>query len=83
MAQFLGLVSRTSFLEIWLRPDLFLPLLPSPFLAEFPSGVRRLAKSTYLPQLLSSVRERAQGGALSNIQMGTGWPNADGTNILS
>ena len=27
--------------------------------------------STYLPRLLSSVRERAQGGALSDIQMGT------------
>ena len=78
MDQFLGLVSRTSFLEIWFPPSLslslFLPLLPSPFLAEFPSGARRLAKSTYLPQLLSFMRERAQGGALSNIQMGTGGP---------
>ena len=74
MDQFFGLVSRTSFLEIWLQLDLFLPLLPSPFLAEFPSGARRLAKSTYLPQLLSFMRERAQGGALSNIQMGTGGP---------
>ena len=74
MDQFFGLVSRTSFLEIWLPPCLFLPLPPSPFLAEFPSGMRGLAKSTYLPQLLSFMRERAQGGALSNIQMGTGGP---------
>ena len=27
--------------------------------------------STYLPQLLRSMREGAQGGALSDIQMGT------------
>ena len=44
------------------------------FLDEFPSGARRLAKSTYLPQLLSSLRERAQGGALSNIQTGASGP---------
>ena len=74
MDQFLRLVSRTSFLEIWLPPCLFLPLPPSPFLAEFPSGARRLAKSTYLPWLLSSVRKRAQGEALSDIQTGASGP---------
>ena len=42
------------------------------FLAEFPSGAWRLAMSTYLPWLLSSVKERAQGGALSDIQMDAG-----------
>ena len=73
MDQFLGLVSRTSFLEIWLPAptmslSLFLPLPSSPFQAEFPSGVGRLAMSTYLSRLLRSIRERAQGGALSNIQ---------------
>ena len=41
------------------------------FLAEFPSGAERLATSTYLPWLLSSVREGAQGGAPSTIQVGT------------
>ena len=72
MDQFLGLVSRTSFLEIWFPPSLslslFLPLLPSPFLAEFPSGAARLTTSTNLPQLLSPMREGAQGGAPSTIQ---------------
>ena len=72
MYQFLGLVSRTSFLEIWLQLDLFLPLLPSPFLAEFPSGAGRLTTSTYLPWLLSPVREGAQGGAPSAIQTSAG-----------
>ena len=38
------------------------------FLAEFPSGEWRLSMSTYLPQLLRSMREGAQGGALSTIQ---------------
>ena len=74
MDQFFGLVSRTSFLEIWLQLDLFLPLLPSPFLAEFPSGARRLTTSAYLPWLLSSVRERGQGGAFSDIQTGASGP---------
>ena len=74
MDQFLGLVSQTSFLEIWLPPclSLFLPLPSSPFLAEFPSGVGRLAMSTYLPWLLRPVRDGAQGGALSTIQMDAG-----------
>ena len=40
--------------------------------AEFPSGVGRLAMSTYLPRLLRSTREGAQGGALSAIQMDAG-----------
>ena len=44
----------------------------SPFLAEFLSGARRLAMSTYLPWLLRSMREGAQGGALSTIQMDAG-----------
>ena len=42
------------------------------FLAEFPSGAWRLAMSTYLPWLLRSMREGAQGGALSAIQMNSG-----------
>ena len=41
------------------------------FLAEFPSGAWRLAMYTYLPWLLRSMREGAQGGAPSAIQMGT------------
>ena len=44
------------------------------FQAEFPSGAWKLAISTYLPQLLSSVRERAQGRELSDIQTGTSGP---------
>ena len=75
MDQFLRPASRTGFLEIWLplfqislSLSLFLPLPPSPFLAEFPSGVGRLAMSTNLPQLLSPMREGAQGGAPSTIQ---------------
>ena len=39
------------------------------FLAEFPSGAWVLAMSTYLPWLLSSTREGAQGGAPSDIQV--------------
>ena len=42
------------------------------FLAEFPSEVRRLAMSTYLSWLLRSMREGAQGGALSTIQTDAG-----------
>ena len=42
--------------------------------AEFPSGVGRLAMSSYLPWLLRSVREGAQGGALSDNQMGACGP---------
>ena len=42
------------------------------FLAEFPSRAWRLAMSTYLPRLLSSMREGAQGRAPSAIQMGAG-----------
>ena len=38
-------------------------------LAEFPSGAWVLATSTYLPRLLSSMREGAQGGAPSDIQV--------------
>ena len=76
MDQFLGLVSQTSFLEIWLPPclSLFLPLPSSPFLAEFPSGAGRLAMSTYLPWLLRPVRDGAQGGAPSAIQTSASGP---------
>ena len=49
-------------------PVLSLP--PSPFQAEFPSGAWRLAMSTYLSQLLRSMREGAQGRAPSTIQTG-------------
>ena len=42
------------------------------FLAEFPSGAWRLAMSTYLPRLLRSMREGAQGGALPAIQEDAG-----------
>ena len=55
--------------------SLSLSLSPSPsfpFQAEFPSGAWRLAKSTYLPWLLRSTQEGAQGRAPSAIQVGTG-----------
>ena len=51
---------------------LFLPLPPSPFQAEFPSGAWRLSESTYLPRLLRSTREEAQGGAPPAIQEDAG-----------
>ena len=72
MDQFLRPASRTGFLEIWLPPclSLFLPLPPSPFQAEFPSGVWRLTISTYLQCLLRPTREVAQGRAPSAIQVG-------------
>ena len=38
------------------------------FQAEFPPGAGRLTMSTYLPRLLRSMREGAQGGAPSDIQ---------------
>ena len=38
------------------------------FPTEFPSGAGRLIRSTYLSQLLRSIRETAQGGAFSDIQ---------------
>ena len=50
----------------WFPPCLFLLY----FLAEFPSGMWRLAMSTYLSQLLRPMREGAQGGAPSDIQTG-------------
>ena len=53
----------------WFPPCLLFLLY---FLAEFPSGAWRLAMSTYLPWLLRSMREGAQGGALSAIQMNAG-----------
>ena len=43
-----------------------------PFSAEFPSGEWRLTIFTYMSRLLRSIRERAQGGALSDIQMDAG-----------
>ena len=52
--------------------SLFLPLPPSPFQPEFPSGAGRLTTSTYLSWLLRPTREGAQGGAPSAIQVGTG-----------
>ena len=52
----------------WFPPCLFLLY----FLAEFPSGMWRLAMSTYLSQLLRSISERAQGRALSDIQTDAG-----------
>ena len=64
------LVSPMSNLSFSL--SLFLPLPPSPFQAEFPSGVGRLAMSTYLSRLPRTMREGAQGGALSTIQTDAG-----------
>ena len=52
----------------WFPPCLLFLLY---FLAECPSGMWRLAMSTYLSQLLRPMREGAQGGAPSTIQMGT------------
>ena len=77
MDQFLRPASRTGFLEIWLplcrlSLSLFLPLPPSPFQAEFPSGAWRLTTSTNFPWLLRPTREGAQGGAPSAIQVGAG-----------
>ena len=77
MDQFLRPASQTGFLETWpplcrISLSLFLPLPPSPFQAEFPSGVWRLAMSTYLPWLLRPTREGAQGRAPSAIQVGAG-----------
>ena len=43
----------------------------SRFLAEFPSGARRLTVSTYLPWLLRPTQEGAQSGVPSAIQAGT------------
>ena len=54
--------------------SLFLPLPPSLFQAEFPSGVWKLTTSTYLPWLLRPTREGAQGRAPSPIQVGAGGP---------
>ena len=48
----------------WFPPCLFLLY----FLAEFPSGAWRLTVSTYLPWLLRSTQEGAQGGALPAVQ---------------
>ena len=77
MDQFLRPASQAGFLEIGLPPcrlslSLFLPLPPSPFQAEFPSGAWRLSESTYLPWLLRLTREGAQGRAPSAIQVGAG-----------
>ena len=51
--------------------SLFLPLPPSPFQAEFPSGAWRLAMSTYMLWLLRPMLEGAQG-IPSAIQVGAG-----------
>ena len=75
-----GPVSQISFSNWFLRNlapphvnslSLFLPLPPSPFQAEFPSGAWRLTTSTNFPWLLRPTREGAQGGAPSPIQVGT------------
>ena len=79
MDQFLGPVSQTSFLDWFLgnlaapvsNLSLSLPLPPSPFQAEFPSGAWKLSESTYLLWLLRPTQEGAQGGAPSAIQVGT------------
>ena len=42
------------------------------FLAEFPSGAWRLTMSPYLPWLLRSMQDGAQGGAPPAIQEDTG-----------
>ena len=53
----------------WFPPCLLFLLY---FLAEFPSGALGLAMSTYLPRLLRSTREGAQGGAPPAIQEDAG-----------
>ena len=73
-------VSQTSFSN-WFIGNLtppcriplspFLPLPPSPFQAEFPSGAWKLSESTYLPWLLRPTWEGAQGRAPSAIQVGS------------
>ena len=77
MDQFLRPASRTGFLEIWLSPcrlhlSLFLPLPPSPFQSEFPSGAGWLTMYTYLFWILRATQEGAQGWAASAIQVGAG-----------
>ena len=77
MDQFLRPASRTGFLEIWLFPcrlplSLVLPLPPSPFQSEFPSGAGWLTMYTYLLWLLRATREGAQGWVASAIQVDTG-----------
>ena len=61
-------------LEIMVSPvSLFLPLPPSPFQAEFPSGAWRLTVYTYLPLLLRPTWEGEQDGAQSAIQVYSGY----------
>ena len=78
MDQFLRPASSNWFLGnlaplvLNLSLSLFLSLPPSSFQAEFPSGVWRLAMSTYLPWLLRPTLEGAQGEAPSAIQVGAG-----------
>ena len=88
-----GPVSQTSFSNWFLGNltppmaslslSLFLCLPLSPFQAEFPSGAWRLSESTYLPWLLRSMPEGAQGGAPSAIQVGTSGLTVDGTSSFS
>ena len=53
----------------WFPPCLLFLLY---FQAEMPSRAWKLAMYTYLPWLLRPMREGAQGGAPSAIQMGAG-----------
>ena len=62
---------KNSYWGLAHRSSLVFPCLLY-FLAEFPSWAWRLAMSTYLPWLLRPMREGAQGGAPSTIQMGAG-----------
>ena len=72
MAQLLQLFSwKSGFPGVdYLSLSLFLPLPPSPFQAEFPFVVWRLAGSTYLPWLLKHTQEGAKGGTPFAIQTG-------------
>ena len=79
MDQFLGLVSQTSFLEIWLPPcrlslsfSLSLPLLFRLILWSVEAHPVYLLPAYLLPWLLRPTQDGAQGGASSAIQAGAG-----------
>ena len=61
-----GLLNNRGWASLWAGFPRVSSLLY--FQAEFPSGAWGLAMSTYLPRLLSPVREGAQGGPPSAIQ---------------
>ena len=65
-----GLLNNRGWASLWAGFPRVSSLLY--FQAEFPFGAWRLAMSTYLPRLLRSMREGAQGGALPAIQEDTG-----------